>query len=362
MYGSQLEEIEVELSRIFLDPNNPRFTDQAPQVPNHRIAENAVQDRARQLMMSEDISELVDSILRNGFLPLDRIVIRPIDENSETFVVVEGNRRVTALKTIRERYEQGVISVDEFNDEQQADVYESIAKLRVLVYTGGDTSDISWILQGIRHIGGIKDWRPTQQAELVSRQKDQHQMSSREVGQMLGISTQAVNRLYNAYSGWKQMKNDNDYGTLAKVEYFTLFDEAISKPSLRNWLGWNPDSCEFTLEPDNLSSFYRMICEDPDNNGQRRIANPTDLKFLAKVIDSGRLDLISSVLDSEISLAEAWRQVEDTSNIDWHSAIARAENALGSIPALALANSADELRSSLESLQNSINLLLARLP
>ncbi|MDD5271771.1 MAG: ParB/Srx family N-terminal domain-containing protein [Methylovulum sp.] len=44
------------------------------------------------------INELRDTIKTLGFLPMDRIVVRKWKGMPEKYVVIEGNRRVTALK------------------------------------------------------------------------------------------------------------------------------------------------------------------------------------------------------------------------------------------------------------------------
>jgi hypothetical protein len=88
MYTDQLEESTLNFDQIFLDPNNPRFwTEKSTrEIPDSRIPDDKVQTRAYDDISKHGIRELRDSILRNGFLPLDRIVVRPIEGHRGKFM------------------------------------------------------------------------------------------------------------------------------------------------------------------------------------------------------------------------------------------------------------------------------------
>ena len=57
----------------------------------------------RTAIRGHGVTELQYSILRNGFLPLDRIVVRPISGSNGKYVVVEGTRRLAALRFLRQQ-------------------------------------------------------------------------------------------------------------------------------------------------------------------------------------------------------------------------------------------------------------------
>lgn len=103
MYMDQLSPKKLKFDNIMLDPNNPRFWTQSnrPTVQDKNIVDEKKQIRARQEIDQHGISDLYNSILRNGFLLLDRIVVRPIVGAPGKFVVVEGNRRFRSLGKLR---------------------------------------------------------------------------------------------------------------------------------------------------------------------------------------------------------------------------------------------------------------------
>ena len=242
MYASHLQEKNIPFQDIFLDPNNPRFWDDRPtrEVPDSKIMDESVQQRARNAIDRFGVEELYTNILRNGFLPLDRIVVRPIAEKPGNFVVVEGNRRTRALQKLRQRITENTVDEDGVDDEYLALLLSSTNSLDVLVYDGSDTHDIySWILQGIRHISGIKDWGPAQQARLVADRVDNHGLTFTQAGKQFGITPQKVGRLYRTFKALRQMAQDDEFQARADNRYFSLFEEAIRSKDVRDWLGWN---------------------------------------------------------------------------------------------------------------------------
>src|SRR5580698_2054927 len=96
-----LAPINVSLNDLLLDPNNPRFTELGQDldaVPEVRFGEPRVQEEAYTRMKTArfEVPELRDTIKNLGFLPMDRIVVRPwrgVEAQPPKYVVIEGNRR-----------------------------------------------------------------------------------------------------------------------------------------------------------------------------------------------------------------------------------------------------------------------------
>ena len=64
------------------------------------FASESAQKETMRLLKAESLSELIKSIKSNGFLPIERIVVSPHGEDG-FYLVIEGNRRVAALKMIQ---------------------------------------------------------------------------------------------------------------------------------------------------------------------------------------------------------------------------------------------------------------------
>src|SRR5271166_5270858 len=101
-----LSPIAVSLDDLLLDPNNPRFSELGEElnpVLESRFAEDKIQKNTFENMKDPmfEVAELRETIKTIGFLPMDRIVVRKWagpQEAATKYVVVEGNRRVAALK------------------------------------------------------------------------------------------------------------------------------------------------------------------------------------------------------------------------------------------------------------------------
>src|SRR5712691_3060410 len=85
---------------LLFDPNNYRFqdTDNFVYAAEERFHEDSVQRRAYQRIRLEDgLQALKSSIMRNGYIPVERIVIRPdTGSASGKYLVIDGNRRLAA--------------------------------------------------------------------------------------------------------------------------------------------------------------------------------------------------------------------------------------------------------------------------
>jgi len=110
-----LSPISINLEQLLLDPNNPRFGELGEPfdpVPEGRFAEAPVQREAYDRMKSGnfEVAELRDTIKTLGFLPMDRIVVsfwRDSAVDDRKYVVIEGNRRIAALKWLVNLHDTG---------------------------------------------------------------------------------------------------------------------------------------------------------------------------------------------------------------------------------------------------------------
>jgi len=358
MYIDDLYPDTVPIQTMYLDPNNPRFWTEreGTLIADSKVPDDKVQERTNTIMEgNHGVNELKESILRNGFLPLDRIVVRPLDGVDGSYVVVEGNRRLCALQKLRTEIDEYLINEEGIDDAYLDRLKESTDNLNVLIYKGGDTHDISWLLQGIRHISGIKDWAPAQRARLVANQVNNRGLGFKEVGQAFGLTAHAVGRLYRAYNALCQMKDDEEFGGKAKNNYFSLFEEVIRKRTVRDWLHWDDNTQSFE-HYENLHQFYSWIVPDEDHDEEpRRIDDPKEIKELDYLISGQHWDLMRRIDAHELDIRQASAQAQDAApDIDWRECIKRAAALLSDIPIEAVESEPVSFIEELEKLQESI--------
>lgn len=327
MYQDQLTPKSISIDNIYLDPNNPRFWDEKTtrDIADKKVPEEKVQARVREQIDGEGISELADNIMRNGFLTLDRVVVRELDGVEGSYVVVEGNRRIASLKKLREAIDDDLIDEEKITDEYLANLKAATNEIEVLVYEG-DEDDIAWLLQGIRHISGVRDWKPAQRARLIAQQIDGNGLSITAAGQKFGLSAGKAGRYYRAYKALEQMRSDEEFQSKAKNEYFTLFDEAYGNTTIRKWLDWDDVENSFK-NLTNLRIFYAWVTpdEDVDEGDGRRIHDPTHVKKLATLVAGKHEDLMNLIDVHELSIDTAFAEAnEQGSEFDWESRVRRA--------------------------------------
>jgi len=173
----------VPFDSIFLDPNNPRIAPETP--PGYADAaalfdpdmQRALEERVRQVY---DVANLEESILTHGWVPIDSIIVWEHPKQPGSYVVVEGNTRTVALRTLRtERLERERKKLDRlkknpsrFQEELRVQqdivdrleaILEQTNQLRVFPVAAKAPDDLQAVLPrllGVRHITHAQDWKP----------------------------------------------------------------------------------------------------------------------------------------------------------------------------------------------------------
>lgn len=297
-----LSPMQISLNDLLLDPNNPRFAELGgpnEPVPETRISEERVQHDALDRMKNArfDVVELRDTIKTIGYLPVDRIVVRkwcnPIYPNVIKYVVVEGNRRVAALKWLIELHETGR---ETFNKDQLTN-FMDIPALLLDEENAPDFTNL--VLPGLRHVSGIKEWGPYQKARAVFVLRESGQ-TPKEVAQSLGLATQSANQLWRSYLALEQMKADEEFGEFVQPSMYSYFEEIIKRPNVRNWLGWNDAEGKFVNE-DRLRELYGWIIGElvddgnDENRADPKLPEAKSIRELSRFIDDdGALSIFRS--------------------------------------------------------------------
>jgi hypothetical protein len=110
----------------------------------------------------------------------------------------------------------------------------------------------------IRHISGIREWGPYQQAKLVVELFEGKNHSFGAVAQQIGISSREVARRYRASKALQQMEEDDEFGENALPKLYVFFHEAVSQPRVREWLKWS-DQTYRAEDTDARRAFYELL-------------------------------------------------------------------------------------------------------
>lgn len=343
--ATPLREVEVTIENLFLDPNNPRFADLRDKlqgVPSDRIVEPGVQLHALERILDErfEVKQLKDSIRSIGFLTIDRLVVTPLPYDGK-FLVIEGNRRLGAVKALLEEQTNGEVNLS-------PDVLASLEKIPVLVLEERDPAKrehLARVLQGVRHVSGIRAWGPYQQAQLVASMTEDGREQA-EICEILGLQKKRINILRRCYYALEQMRADDDYSDQVKPNLFSSFDEIFKVPKIRDWLEWDDERNVF-LNEERRKQLYSWLVGSEDDNGQRqpaKIVDPKEIRkfpeLMADVLQFKRF-CESPTLGLEEALAGS---IAPKPAIPWRTYLVQNFNTLNIVPATDLedATTADE--------------------
>lgn len=148
----------MRVSQLLLDPENPRLP---------HFASPPTQDELLELIVKRyTVSELIESFAINGYFEEEPLVAVP--ESPRRYVVVEGNRRLAALKLIHDRTRASSlrISIPPITKKRLAELE------RVPVRVHKTRSEVLPFL-GYRHITGVMPWDSYSKARYVAQLVEQ---------------------------------------------------------------------------------------------------------------------------------------------------------------------------------------------
>src|SRR5580700_5110964 len=141
----------VHPDKLAFDPENPRFGG---------LLSGKSQGELQLQIFGEPYyaSELVDSLVENGFIDYEPLVVR---RKGNIFSVIEGNRRLAAVRYIREHLDQ--------YPERKSDL-DSIPVLIFPDARDAQEESAMRVYLGIRHLLGFREWPPVSKAVFLDRQ------------------------------------------------------------------------------------------------------------------------------------------------------------------------------------------------
>ncbi|MBC3933164.1 AAA family ATPase [Undibacterium curvum] len=285
----------VSLRNLFLDPNNFRIIHEPDQkqVSDNEVKNRDVMHRTLRLVCgdkNQGIQDLIDSFKTNGYLRVDQILVREL-EGGNGYVVVEGNRRIAALKHLQNEYESKGIDLGKLNP-------EIFSQVPVVLYV--DADEVHHLtLMALKHISGNKKWGEWNQAQLLEQLHMIHGLDEEEICKRIGISKVELRRSLRALALVTEYKK-SDYGDQFNESIFPIFRHAVRSAALKNWLDWEDKSRQINNSI-NRDFFFSLLSREPmdeqDDDGsvgfggqfkEPVITRRDDIDIFAKVIADQR--------------------------------------------------------------------------
>jgi hypothetical protein len=303
------KKVEIEyspLDLLYLDPLNPRLG-------RYLAVAETKQDAILDAMADWTLDELAISFIESGFWPQEAlIVVEEVIYGKPALVVLEGNRRLAALKKLQLAI-NGVAKDRKWRDIAASanalpkDFFERIPYIKV------DTrKDVSSFL-GFRHVTGIKEWNPAEKAQFITYLIEDEKLSYAEVMRKIGSKTPTVRSHYIAYKLLLQLE-DTDGVSVDKIEdKFSVLYLSLRTAGVQEYL-----DIDIKAEPYIGSSPVPRKKEQQLSNYAKWMFGTTDKPPLFS--DSRNIDKFGKLLLS----SEAVSYLETTENPNFDLALKKA--------------------------------------
>ena len=212
----------------------------------------------------KNVIDLIESFKYNGYIPVEKIQVKEIGYNQ--YLVLEGNRRITVLKILFEEYEQN-------HDIGKLDpnIFSSLKDF--VEIHNQEAEQTHMLVMGLKHIGSNKKWPSINQAKFMRDYLKKFDGSLYEaedsVCDTLGITKQKLRRYIRALSLIEQYQK-SDYGDQFYNDKFSLFEEIIKSPDIRDWIEWNEENlkAENNINLERLFNWISYIEEYDEENDE----------------------------------------------------------------------------------------------
>ena len=242
----------TSLDELYLDPTNPRLG-------RANAGSTVTQERVLELMRGWTLEELAVSFLESGFWPQEAVIVvkEALYGSPQKLVVVEGNRRIAALKYLRDALNGSPVSR---TWRQLADGAEPDDDLFAKVpYILADSRDDVTAFLGFRHVTGIKQWDPTEKAEFIAKMVDERGLSYESIRKQIGSRTETVRRNYIAYRILRQLETlDVEISQEGLAKRFSVLFLLLREAGVQTFLAVDiraePDEAKIPIPEENTNS------------------------------------------------------------------------------------------------------------
>lgn len=269
----------IPVKDLKYDPKNPRL-------PKSMIKGDNDKEVINWMLTDASIIELMGSIGEKGFHKAEPLLVVPGKKG--TYVVIEGNRRLTAVKLLLEPKlaDKRTTSINQIVSEAKRKPEE----LPVLVFEKRD--EILDYL-GFKHITGVKPWSALAKAKYLKElQKEYKTLSIQEqykkLAKAIGSRADYVEELLLMLDLYDRI-HDKDYFNIEGLNEdtidFGVYYNAIKYVNIAKFVGIDKDSPKPTskIKIKHLEELVRWVSEK-DSQNKTRLGESRNLGKLNSVV------------------------------------------------------------------------------
>ena len=273
---------KISLGELHFDPENPRLPNRLKNAPEGDVLEY--------LLLECNIVELMLSIGQQDFFSGEPIMVSPRPEGG--FIVVEGNRRLGALKLLQDDVEPPVSRAKVSLARSEATYTPT--SIPALIF---QTRDEILTYLGYRHITGIQEWDALAKARYLRQLSLRYDGVPRDqaykaLAKEIGSKSDYVAKLL---TGLALLDRAEDEGIISRLRLntddlpFSLLTTGIGYENIRTFIGLNGvrDVDQGELNIDQLEEFFRWVFHKGDS-GRTLLGESRQFDKLARVVNNNQ--------------------------------------------------------------------------
>jgi hypothetical protein len=220
----------IHVDFLIFDGENPRLAS---------LRSESSQEVLLKILWEEmAVDEVAMSIAHNGFFNHEPLFVMPADLKvaAGNYVVVEGNRRLAAVKLLRDSALRDKLGATDLPQLTNDDV-KKLDTLPTLVYP--DRESI-WSYTGFRHVHGVKPWDSYSKAAYVAIVHEKYGHPLEKIAERIGDTHDTVERLYRGYKVLEQAESQNLFNREDRFKNRFAFSHlytALSDSVFQRYLG-----------------------------------------------------------------------------------------------------------------------------
>lgn len=271
----------IHVDNLEYDPENPRL-------PSTLIKVNDESEVIDWMLKDASIIELMGSIGEKGFFPAEPLLVVENHKRKGKFIVVEGNRRLTAVKLLRkpELAKRRSVAIKQICKEAKI----KPAELPAIRF---DKREQILDYLGFKHITGVKPWSALAKAKyLKSLQKEYKSLTIAEqykhLAKAIGSRADYVEDLLTTLPVYEKIA-ENDFFNINDLDEdnidFGVYYNALKWQNIADFIGVdvrdkNPIK---KLKLNNLKKLAKWVSEK-DSSNKTRLVESRNLSRLNDVI------------------------------------------------------------------------------